>query len=79
MVAHVENTIITAGINNQYVIALATSESNRWKHCKTELLWNCVEIIYAFLELYKNIEIILRISMTNILTSHIMNNRCDIF
>ena len=39
MVAHVENTIITAGINKQYVIALATSESNRWKHCKTELLW----------------------------------------
>ena len=43
-------------------------------------MWNCTEIIYDFLQLYKNlilIENILQNSMTDILTSHMQ--RCDMF
>ena len=47
-----------------------------WKY-----MWNCIEIIYDFLQLYKKliIEKMLQNSMTDILTSHMQRIICDMF
>ena len=45
-------------------------------------MWNCVEITYAFLELYKNliIEIILQNFNDRYFNkSYVTNNQCDMF
>ena len=45
-------------------------------------MWNCVEIIYAFLDVYKNLIIENTLQNFNdqcLSKTYIKNNRCDIF
>ena len=45
-------------------------------------MWNCIEISYAFLELYKNLiieNILQNFSDRYINKSHVTNNQCEMF